>query len=449
MDEKLREEIANFRFSLISPIVCREKLYNGETAENIREAAGKIYRIPGSRKSRVSTRTIERYLKKYREGGYDSLKPNYGKSQKKVNSEYLDSAVSLKQENRSRSVSQIIETLEMSGEVPKGVLKHSTVYDYFNREGLNRQLGKKESKAYQRFSPKHRNQRWQGDTCHLLYTQNPNNKKKKSKLYLIGWLDEASRIITHGQFYMEEKSYTLEDSLKKAIIKFGKPEQIYVDNGAVYSSHQLTKICGTLGIHLSHTRPYKPQGRGKIERFFSTVRSSFLPEIEVILRERDLTVDEINDYFFLWLRQHYHEKMHSAIKKKPMLNFESDVYPIQRVDLETLADAFLIEETRKVDKTGVFRLNRIDYQASLELARKKITLRYDPFDLAVIQVHFDGKRYEDAYPLTVPEKIDYSVKEEVENTAEPTGINYLELLRKKEEEEGREVLSYSTFKEEE
>lgn len=441
MDRRKAEEIANFRYRLISPIVCRESLYFGETADLIREAAGKIYQIPGSRKTRVSIRTIERYLKQYREGGFEALMPKSTSPRStKIPQEYFELAVALKRENQKRPVSQIIEILEMSGKVPKGVLKRSTLYDHFEREGITKELGKKESKAYQRFSPKHRNQRWQGDTCHMLHITDPNNPKRKVKLYLIAWLDEATRITPHGQLYTEEKSYALEDCLKKAILKFGVPEQIYVDNGKVYSSHHLQNICGRLGIHLSHTRPYRPQGRGKLERMFSTVQRSFLPEIETMLRERTMTVDEINDYFFIWVRQHYHEKVHSATKQKPMLCFESDPYPLRRVDLATLVDAFLVEETRKVDKTGVFRLNGADYQASLELARTKISVRYDPFDTGSVQVYCDGQRYADAYLLKIPEHVDHgAVAEEIGVTRPATGLNYLELLKQK----NQQGLSYS------
>ncbi len=236
MDRKKAEEIANFRYRLISPIVCKESLYFGETAELIQEAADKIYQIPGSRKTRASARTIERYLKQYREGGFEALMPKSTSLRStRIPQEYFELALALKRENLKRPVNQIIGILEMSGKVPKGMLKRSTLYDYFERQGLTKELGKKESKAYQRFSPKHRNQRWQGDTCHMLYITDPNNPKKKTKLYLIAWLDEATRIVPHGQFYTEEKSYALEDCLKKAILKFALPEQIYVDYTEKYT----------------------------------------------------------------------------------------------------------------------------------------------------------------------------------------------------------------------
>ena len=443
MERNKAEQIANFRYQLISPIIRRESLYFGETTELIREAAAKIYQIPGSRKTRVSPRSIERYLKNYREGGYDALMPKTHKGTTRIPKEYLELAASLKQENLKRPVTQIIETLELSGKVPKGLLKRSTLYDHFDRLGFTKELGKKEAKAYQRFTPKHRNQRWQGDVCHLLHIPDPANPKRKIKLYLIVWLDEASRIVTHGQLYAEEKTYALEDCLKKAIMKFGLPEICYCDNGAIYSSHHLQRICGRLGINLSHTRPYKPQGRGKVERFFSSVRNSFLPEMETMLREKAMSVGEINEYFFIWLRQHYHEKVHSATKQKPMLSFEEDTYPLRQVDLATLVDAFLVEEQRTVDKTGVFRLQGLEYQAPLELARSRISVRYDPFNPGTVQVYRDNQRYSDAYLLEVPEHVEYGAVKETVTEPPQTGINYLELLKQKD----RQGLAYAELEE--
>lgn len=443
MERNKAEQIANFRYQLISPIVCQSSLYFGETTELIRQAAAKIYQIPGSRKTRVSPRTIERYLKQYREGGYDALMPKTHKGTTKIPKEYLDLAISLKQENLKRPVTQIIETLELSGKVPQGLLKRSTIYDHFDRLGLTKELGKKEAKAYQRFSPKHRNQRWQGDVCHLLHIPDPKNPKRKIKLYLIAWLDEKSRVITHGQLYTEEKTYALEDCLKKAIMKFGIPDTAYADNGSIYSSHHLQRICGRLGINLSHTRPYKPQGRGKVERFFSSVQKSYLPEIETMLRERTMSVGEINEYFFIWLRQHYHEKVHSATKQKPMLSFEEDPNPLRQVDLATLVDAFLVEEQRTVDKTGVFRLQGAQYQAPLELARSRISVRYDPFELGTVQVYRDNQRYSDAYLLAVPEHVEHGAVKETVTEPPQTGINYLELLKQKY----RQGLAYAELEE--
>ena len=438
-------DIANFRYALIAPIVSRIELNPGETQMLLTEAAKKTYQIPYSTKTEVSLRTIERYLNLYRQGGYDALIPKYlteKQSTYRIPREYMEKAAQLKRENMKRPILQIIETLEMSGEVPKGVLKRSTVYEYFVKQGISQEQTKKESQAFQRFTPKHRNQRWQGDTCHLLHLPDKNHPNKSHKVYLIAWLDEYSRLITHAQCYFKEKDYTLEDSLKKAIIKYGIPEVIYVDNGSVYSSKQLKSVCGRLGMQLSHTRPYRPQGRGKLERLFQTIQSSFLPEIEVMLRDHFLTLEELNEYLFIWIRQHYHDKVHSATRQKPIVAFESEPTPLRIADLAELEDAFLLEETRTVDKTCRFKLRNLEFTVEPELVRAKIIVRFNPYDLTTAQVYYNDKKFADARLLEVPEHIDFSLSPPKDDSPPvKTGLNYLNLL-KEQEDKG---LSYTQF----
>lgn len=257
--------IANFRYSLVAPIVSQLEMKPGQQQQLIEEATNKTYQIPFSSKTQVSQRTIERYLQLYRQGGYDALIPKYLRSVSaplRIPQEYLDKAAKLKEQQPKRAIPQIIAALEMADEVPKGILKRSTVYEYFCKKGLDRKTNQAGSKAFQRFTPKHRNERWQGDVCHLMYLPDPQRSNKRRKVYLIAWLDEYSRVITHAQCYFEERLFTLEDSFKKAILKWSLPSQIYVDNGSPYSSKHLMAICGRLGIGISHTRPYKPQGRG-------------------------------------------------------------------------------------------------------------------------------------------------------------------------------------------
>lgn len=266
MEEQQALEIANFRYRLIAPIVSRPNLPPGQIQALIEEAAQKTYQIPYSNRSKVNVRTIERYLHDYRNGGFVALKPRVRLNrQTRIAEEYLQLAVLLKKEIPKRSCEQIIKTLELKGKVPVGVLKKSTVYDYLDKCELTRRFTKKEHKAYQRYQARHRNQRWVGDTCQLLYLADPDNEGKKKKVYLILWIDDYSRLVIHAQCYWAEKLPMLEDSLKKAIMKYALPEQIYVDNAKIFSSHFLNTVCAKLSIQRSHSRPYQPAGRGYVQ----------------------------------------------------------------------------------------------------------------------------------------------------------------------------------------
>ena len=432
MEEQQALEIANFRYRLIAPIVSQPNLPPGQIQALIREAAAKKYQIPYSNRSTVSVRTIERYLQSYRNGGFEALKPKFrDKRQTRIPEEYLGLAAVLKQENPRRSCEQIIKTLELAGKVPAGVLKRSTLYDYLDKRELTRRFTQKEHKAYQRYQARHRNQRWIGDTCQLLYLADPDHPSKKKKVYLIAWLDDYSRLVTHAQCYWAEKLPMLEDSLKKAIMKFSLPVQIYVDNAKIFSSHFLDAVCGKLGIQRSHSRPYQPAGRGKLERLFATIQNSFLPEFHELLKNDELSLDDLNEYLWLWLDKYYHEKVHSATKQTPRLRFEYDDQPLRTVSLEQLYDAFLMEETRTVDKTMVFSLYGHTFQTVPELARKKIKVRFDPYDLTTVQVYYEGKRYSDAVVARLPEHAFTagSLEQPRADKSPSSGLNFLTALK--------------------
>lgn len=435
MEEQQALEIANFRYRLIAPIVSRQNLPPGQIQALIGEAAKKTYQVPYSTRTTVSVRSIERYLQDYRTGGFEALKPKERSGrQSRIPEQYLELAAMLRKENPKRSCCQIIKTLELAGKVPEGVLKQSTVYDYFEKKKLTRRYTKQEHKAYQLYSARHRNQRWIGDTCQLLYLPGPDKPDQKKKVYLIAWLDDFARLVTHAQCYWAEKLPMLEDSLKKAILKFGKPEQIYVDLAKIYTSRHLETVCAKLGIQRSLGRPYRPQGRGKVERLFATIQSSFLPEFYELLKQEALSLDELNEYLWSWLDKYYHEKVHSATKQAPRLRFETDTNPLRTVTLEELYDAFLLEEKRRVDKTMLFSVLGRTFQTEPELAKKKITVRFDPYELKKVQVYSEGKRYPDALPFVLPQ---HGIAPSSEKKPLPTentvssGLNFLSALRGK------------------
>lgn len=453
-DKQMRERIANFRYGLISEIVSRKDLLRGERAQILKEVASRAYQIPGSTRTRVSVRTLERYLALYQQGGLDALMPGPTKKGKtRIPQELIDRACALRRENPRRSVERIITMLEATGEAPEGLLKKSTLYDHLARAGLtwSSQGGTREKEVYRRFSAKRRNERWQGDVYHALYLPDPEEPGRRRKVLLMAWLDDYSRLCVHAQFYFNENLPALEDCLKKGIIKRGIPESLYADNGAIYSSHHLQRICGRLGIHLVHTRPYKPQGKGKMEKFLQLAEDSLLSELRLLVDSGELTtLDGANKYLFSWLESYYNERRHSATKQKPILRWESDTSTeIRRANLDVLNDAFLWEDERKVDKTGILSLSGNEYEVSTELEGQEVTVRYDPYDLSKpLQVYWEGKRYPDAIPATIHHHHHKEVKKtQPDEGKEPsTGLNFAKIIRKEEEKDlAQKRMTYSTI----
>jgi hypothetical protein len=210
----------------------------------------------------------------------------------------------------------------------------------------------------------------------------------------------------------------MEDCFKRAILRYGRPLAIYVDQGKVYTSKHLDTICATLGIQRILGTPYYPEGRGKIERFFQFVQSDFLPELAP---SSVTTLHQLNESL----------KLHTETGQAPLERFRQDPAPTVRpADPEELRHAFLHRETRKVTKTDTFSFRRNRYRVPAYLRRQSIQIRYDPLDLTRIEVWFNGTFLQ----LAEPDKIVTTIHPDVEPDPTPTrssgpGLDYLALLR--------------------
>lgn len=424
-------------YEVIAPIVCKEgSLTHGEQYDIMRTIASGKYEgitLPYG-KSAVSIRTLERKIAAYRKNGKEGLKSNIRERSTRIPNEYLEEALNLKKENMSRSLERIIFMLEEAGRVPKNVLKKSTVYDCFTKNKLTRPTMGKSTGKFTRYGASYRAEILQGDTHYTLKLPDPNNETLQKQVYLFIWLDDYSRL-ANGQFYWKERMPALEDSLKKWIVLHGKPENIYCDNGAVYSSNHLKDICSSLGIRLLHSRPYRPMGKGKCEKIFQLVESSFKSEVELLIRDKKLsTLTELNLLFSAWINKYYSNRVHSATKQSPVSRWNSCEHPLKKPSLDTIHQAFLYQDVRTANKTGIISVNGNEYEVDQFLCTKKIEIKYDPYDLTTgIQVYFEGIRYKDAIPAKIHRHSKKGYDKETMNTdsVPPTGLNFLEQLSQK------------------
>ena len=177
----------------------------------------------------------------------------------------------------------------------------------------------------------------------------PGNPKKKFRTYLLVIIDDATRFAVHAEFYPNQKLPILEHGLRQAILRHGAPRNIYVDNGKIFTSMWLRMACAKLNIRHMRTKPYNAEGKGKVERFNRTIES-FLAELSL---QNIQTLEELNRLFGAWLSEGYNHKPHSSLNgKTPAEIFASDNAPLRFHNMEILADAFLHEAERTVDKTG-------------------------------------------------------------------------------------------------
>lgn len=248
------------------------------------------------------------------------------------------------------------------------------------------------SKLREAFSKRYANEMWQIDTMFGPYVT---NGRTKTQTKLIAFIDDASRVITHGEFFLSEKTDDLITAMKSAFHKRGVPETLYVDNGAIYTCAEINQICARVGTLLCHTPVRDGAAKGKIERFFRTVRDNFL------LRELDLSsVRKLNDQFRVWVEEEYNAKVHSTLKMKPVDRFAMDLKRIRF--LEPMAfneELFFFEQDRCVRKDNTFQVKNVRYEAPRGLAGMKVQVRFNRVDLSRIIVFFKNERMGEATEL--------------------------------------------------
>jgi len=440
-------EVALWRYGIIAPLLAPDL----DPAEARRTRAGILERkhvFPGEGKTRgISERTLRRWLLAYRKGGFEGLKPRARKDRgrpRNIEPEVLEKAAALREEVPERSTRQIIDILALDPGTRAGPLKRSTLSRHLHRLGKTRSLLKAPKGSFRRYEKDRPNAQWQSDVWHGPYLPDPKDPTKKRRTYLIAFLDDHSRLITHGAFYPAEDLQSLLDCLKKAILKRGLPARLYCDNGVIYTSRQFSRIVAELGIHHISARPYAPEGKGKIERFWLTVDFSFLPELKARPAE---TLEELNALFAAWLEQGYHHWKNRETGETPAARFARALGDIRLPDPARLAQVFLWKKSLKADKTAQVSLEGNRYEVDPRLARRKVELRYDPFDLSTVQVWYDGRRFDDARPYDLVRQHDRRVRPPVqEEMALPsTGLSYLDLLLGKHETEARTALGRISF----
>jgi putative transposase len=387
-EEERRTQIALFRYALIAPLLNRP-LERGEIGAHLRAVAAQTHRIPYSSRSRLDEETIWRYLARFRAGGFESLKPqpraDKGKS-RRIPEQVIQKAIALRQELPTRSANTIIQILRRDPDYPPDLtLATRTLQGVLQERGITRDKLKGQSKAFRRFERECANALWQGDMLVGPYLPDKERPGKYRRTALFCFIDDYSRLVPYGEFFLEESLPRLERVLKVAILRRGLPQALYVDNGKVYVSTQLAAACATLGIRQIHSTPYTPNTRGKIERFFGTVRSQFLPEVEAA---RLTTLDELNASFQAWVELIYHQAVHSETQQAPIARFQQGLSQItvRQADPAKLREAFLWRERRTVTRTATLSLQGNRYSVEPLLAGQQVELRFDPFELAEVEV---------------------------------------------------------------
>jgi len=393
MQEKQREEVALFRFGVISDLVC-SRLVPGEMAERIREKSRQRWLMPTSGRTRIAESTIRRWVSLYlgSDRQLTSLFPHErsdrGRS-RRVDEETILSLVRLRKELPGLPVIKLLEEMEKRRLSPPGMaISLTTAYRILKQEGLS---GKERAAKIdrRRYEAQYPNDIWQSDVMHGPRVEVENGHRKA---YLIGFLDDQSRLLPHAEFYLSEQLDSWLDAFRKALLTRGVPRKLYVDNGAAFRSRHLERICASLGIALVHTPPYTPQGRGKIERFFRTVRAQFLPHF------LGGTLTELNIALDLWIREDYHQRRHSSTGQTPFNRFAEHVELVRAAPAD-LEDYFRKEVRRRVTKDRTVSIDGRLFEAPTRFIGEQLSLLYHEHKPDRVEIFHKGRPHGLLVPL--------------------------------------------------
>jgi transposase InsO family protein len=387
MNDDKAEKTALFRYGLIAPLVL-ETLPRGELTRRAQEVAARLYDIPHSMRRQVSVDTLLEWTLRYRRNGLTALtpKPRQDRGQTRAVAPETAALIErLKRENPHRTGTALLRELAPT---QAGTLSASTLYRFLRARGLTeRQLLLDKATAHKKYEAEHANQTWQSDMLFGPWVQRSGGGKMQ--VFLQATLDDASRLIPHAQFYPNQGLDSFLDCLRQAIAARGLPTRLYRDNAKIYRSPQLARIAASIGILIIHTPPYQPEGRGKIERFFRSVREQFLAGLDL---KALLSLEQLNERLWHWLDTVYHRREHSAIQTTPLLRWQRDIEQIRQLPPATdMRRLFFHRVDRLVRRDSTFLLRNRFFEAPPQLAGKRIEVRFDPLDLTHVEIYCDGK----------------------------------------------------------
>ena len=428
MDEKMRQEIALHRWAVIAE-AADTRLTGSERGAVVRAIAAREHAHPDGTRRRYSRGSIDRWLRAWRAGGVDALRPSPRSDTGKVRAmpELFTEAAALRLELPGRSAAQIASILYHRHGVQ---VADRTIRGQLRRAGLHRAALKAAPKAYGRYEADRANERWVTDVLVGPYVPYPKRDGSvRARLFLI--VDDHSRLLVDGRFYARENARACQDLLRRAITRRGIPGILYADNGAPFSNAWLARTCAVLGTRLVRSKPYSPQGRGKQERLNRYIREAFLAEA---CHHGIESLEQLNDLFAAWAEQVANRRVHAGTGQAPIDRFTAGG-PHRQAPAAVLADAFRWSVTRRVTRVATVPLEGNSYSVDPALTGRRVELRFDPEDMARIDVFLDGKPAGAAVPFIIGRHVHKTIAPPGPPPGERTGIDYLGLVAAAHDEE--------------
>ena len=389
--DQAKNKIALFRYGLISSLV--NNTYQEKSMEEYyRKIASGTYELNG-KTIKIRPSTIKTWYINYKKFGYDGLIPKTRtdlNTSRKLTLEAQQKIIDYKKSFPHISGTLIYQKLIEDGYINQSIVSKSTVLKFIRDNYL---LFGDDGKVDRRaFEMEFANDMWDADTSHgpILTINN-----KKIKTYLIALIDDASRLITSAKFYYEDNAINFQNTFKEGLKKYGIPKRIFLDNGKTYKNEQLSIICASCGMALIYTKPYSPQSKAKIERWFHTMKETWM---RGIIWNDIKDIDELNDMLNDFVNE-YNNKVHSSLTNNevnisPKERWFKDQDKIRKIDNNQIDENFLHTAYPTIRSDSVAHINKIEYEVPTKYIGKKITVKYDFQDRTKAWIYDNGKKIE-------------------------------------------------------
>lgn len=424
---------ALFRLSVLGPLASRQHLEKGDLKALVRDLAAKSYAIPGSRRTFIAEKTIEGWYYAWKRGGIDALAPKSrsDRGASKISEALQEVICAIKKENPKRSLRTIRQLASVSGLPGATRLSRSSIHRLLQSRGLSKLPGSVRPEERRSFVAAHAGDIWYGDVMHgpkVLVNG------RLRKVFLVSFLDDASRLITHSAFCPAETALEVEGVLKQALLRRGLPTRLVIDNGSAYRAATLQAVCARLEIRLVYCRPYLPEGKGKLERWHRTLRSGFLNELDL---DKVRDIFDLNARLWAWLEECYHQAPHTGLGGvTPLDRYRQDLVRIRPLGAfaSRLDELFLHRHDRLVKKDGTVSYEGERFEVPFELVGQTVKLVVDPHQQKVLRVESQsGELLGKATPLDLianSRRKRRSAATEVIEVRNATGANAVELALK-------------------
>lgn len=371
MEAETREKIALKRYQIISPVLAEPQRAQNEY---FRQQAQVEHDFPRYGRKKISLSTLKSWLRKYRQGGFDTLKPqgrSDGGRPRRLDDQMLKVIEVKLKAYPNLSAQKHFEELRAQGLLGQPPVHYNTFLRLLKNQGWL--PSKERTDVRKAYEVDNVNDLWIGDFLHGPQVRTGHHTKAVTKAILCAILDDHSRLVVGQAFRTSETIHTLTVVLKEALLTYGIPKRLYVDNGPSFSSELLARSCALVGISLIHSKPYDSPSRGKIERFLRTVRERFLAGLK-----EGLTLEELNQAFGLWLQEDYHHKVHTGIGESPLDRYHTSAgrVPIRRLSRAELDEIFLIRYERVVNHDATISFKGALYEVPAAYIRQRIEIRH-------------------------------------------------------------------------